>query len=92
MIVGARQGGLSISELLFSWDSHTQQSLEFAEHGAKSKTHPVSISSLGRNTFVNEQGQRRGARLVKADSNGKNCTLQQWYAEEHPWTRNASNL
>ena len=36
MIVGARQGGLSISEkLLISWDFHTQQSVDFTQSGAK---------------------------------------------------------
>ena len=44
-----------------SWDLHTQQSLEFAENGVKNKQkHPVSSRSVGR-------GQRRRARLVKAD-------------------------
>ena len=49
MIVGARQGGLSISEttdLLISW----QQFLEFAENGAKK--HPVSSSSVGIKTLL----------------------------------------
>ena len=44
MIVGARQGGLSIS-----WEFHTQQFLVFAENGAKNKKQPVSSSSVGRN-------------------------------------------
>ena len=37
MIVGARQGGLSISETADLLDFHTQQSLEFAENGVKNK-------------------------------------------------------
>ena len=45
MIVGARQGGLNISET----DFHTHQSLEFAENVEKMR------------------GQRKRARLVKAD-------------------------
>ena len=68
MIVGARQGALSISEaadLLRFF--HTQQSLEFAENGAKNKKNPVSSSSVGRNHVLNERGQRRRSRLVKAD-------------------------
>ena len=68
MIVGDRQGGLSISETadLLGF-SHARQSQEFAENGVKNKKHPVSSSSVGRNSVVNERGQRRRARLVKAD-------------------------
>ena len=36
--VGARQGGLNISETA---DFHTQRSLEFGENGAKDKTTAV---------------------------------------------------
>ena len=49
MNVGARKGGLSISEtLLISWDFQTQQSLVFAENGVKNKKHLVSSSSAGK--------------------------------------------
>ena len=43
MIVDARHS--------ISWDFHAQQSLEFAENGAINKIHPVSSSSVGRNTL-----------------------------------------
>ena len=66
MIVGARQGGLSISEtadlLGFSHITVSRVCKEWREK----KTHPVSSSSVCKNT-VNERGQRRRARLVKAD-------------------------
>ena len=47
MIVGARQGGLDISETA-EWDFHSKQSPEFAENGAENQKHPVSSSSVGR--------------------------------------------
>ena len=41
MIVGARQGGLSISETAISWDFHAQQ---FAENGANKFSRSISQS------------------------------------------------
>ena len=62
MIISARQGGLSISETaVISWNFHAQQSLEFAENGAKKQKHPVMKH------LANESGQWRRARLAKAD-------------------------
>ena len=55
MIVGARQGGLSIS-----LDFHAQQSLEFAANGAKNKKHPVSSSSAGRNALLMREVRGQG--------------------------------
>ena len=87
MIVGARQGGLSISEtadLLGFF--HTQQSLEFAENGAKNKKHPVSSSSAGKNALLMREVRGEGpdwSKLTGSDSIANNHTLQQWYAEEH---------
>ena len=67
MIVGARQGGLSISEtadlLGFSRTTVSRVCREWCEK----KKHPVSSSSAGQKCLVNERGQRRRARLVKAD-------------------------
>ena len=39
----------------------------FPENGAKNKKHPVSSRFCGQKFIVNERGQRRRARLVKAD-------------------------
>ena len=52
------------------------------------KTNKTVSNSVGRNTLVNERGQRRRASLAKADrkvtvKDTNNHTLQQWYAEEH---------
>ena len=38
--------------------------------------------------ILNERGQRRRARLVKAD---RKVLVQQWYGEEHLWSHNVSN-
>ena len=47
-------------------DFHAQQSLEFAENGAKTKTSSEQ-QFCRQKRLVNERGQRRRARLVKAD-------------------------
>ena len=52
IIVGARQGGLNISETADLLGFHTQQSLQFAENGTKNKKHPVSSSSVGINVLL----------------------------------------
>ena len=51
MIVGARQGGLSISETADLLGFSCTTVSEFAENGAKNKKHPVSSSSAGKNLF-----------------------------------------
>ena len=58
MIVGARQGGLSISKTAdHLWFS---QSLEFAENGVKNKKHPVSSSSAGKKTLLMREVRGEG--------------------------------
>ena len=60
MIVGAREGGLSISETadLLAFSSAT--SLGFAENGAKNQKRPVSSSSLGRNALLMKEVRGEG--------------------------------
>ena len=87
MIVGARQGGLSISETAHLLGfSHTTVSRVCREWCEKQKTSSEQ-QFCRQKRVVNERGQRRRARLVKArqegDSNANNHTLQQWYAEKH---------
>ena len=82
MIVGARQGGLSISEtadlLGFSWDSRRS-----TENDAEKK-HPVRNSSVGRNALLIREVRAEGPDWSKlTDSKANNHALQQWYAEEH---------
>ena len=64
VIVGARQGGLSISEtadlLAFSRTTVSRICIEWCEK------HPESSSSAGRNASL-MRGQRRRARLLEAD-------------------------
>ena len=83
MIVGARQVGLSILEtadfLGFSGTTVLRVCREWCE---KQKTSSEQQFSRQKH-LVNERGQRRRARLVKADRSTNNHTLQQWYAEEH---------
>ena len=67
MIVGARQGGLSISETADLLGFSAQQSLEFAENGVKNKKTSSEQQFCGQKRLVNERGQRRRARLVEAD-------------------------
>ena len=57
MIMEWLLGGLSISETadLLGF-SCTTQALEFAENGAKNKKHPVSSSSVGKNTSLISRG------------------------------------
>ena len=55
MIVGARQGSLSISGTA---DLLGFSHLEFAENRAKNKKHPVSSSSTGRNALLTREVQR----------------------------------
>ena len=62
MILGARQGGLYYLRSCCSTGIFTHNSLEFAKNGVKNKKHPVSSSSVCKNT-----GQRRRARLIKVD-------------------------
>ena len=59
MIVGARQGSLSISETA----DVLGFSRELAENGAKNRKHPLSSSSAGKNALL----VRRRARPVEAD-------------------------
>ena len=67
MIVGARQGGLSISEkLLISWDFHTEQPLEFAvsrEWCEKQKT-SSGQQFRGQKCVVNEERSRRDRKVT----------------------------
>ena len=68
MIVGARRGGLSISETADVLGfSHTTVSLEFVENGVKNKKKLSEQKFCRQNCVVIETGQRRRARLVKAD-------------------------
>ena len=72
MIVGARQGGLSISE--------TADPLTFS-HATVSRV----CRELCKKKRSVEKGQT-GQSCQEGDSNANNHTLQQWYAEEHLWT------
>ena len=63
MIIGARQGGLSILETV-DLIVHTQQGREFAENVLQ--CFAKNIQFCGQKRIVNEMGQRRRARLVKA--------------------------
>ena len=78
IIVGARQGGLSISEtvdlLIFSHIT------VFAENGVKNKKRIQW-------EWFEENGQT-GQSWPERDSNANDRTLQQWYAEEYLWTHN----
>ena len=67
MIVGVRKGGLSISETadLLGF-SHTTVSRVCREWCEKQKTSSEQ-QFFGQKQVVNERGQRRRARLVKAD-------------------------
>ena len=80
MIVGATS-----QKLLISWDFHTQQSLDFAENGAKNKKTSSEQQFCGQKRLVNYKSQRRRARLVVADRKVTvtQITLQQWYAKEY---------
>lgn len=49
VLIGARWGGLNISETDDLWGFSHKPFLEFAQNGAKKKKHPVSGSSVGRN-------------------------------------------
>ena len=65
MIVGARQGALSISETaeLLGFPRTT---LEFAENSVKNRRTSSEVQFCGQ-TWLVLRGQRRKARLVKAD-------------------------
>ena len=69
MIVGARQGGLSVSETADPLDrlgfSHTTVS-GVCREWCKKKTYS-ELQSFRQKRVVNERGQKRRARLVKAD-------------------------
>ena len=84
------KGGLSISVIA---DFHTQQSLEFAKNGAKTKNIPVRSSSMGINALlmravrrstalINREGPDWSKLTEKCDGNTNDNALQQWYAEE----------
>ena len=66
MIVGARWGGLSISVTAISWDFHAQQSQVYSEWYKKQKTSSEQ-QFCGQKRAVDERGQRRRARLYKAE-------------------------
>ena len=64
MIVGARQGGLSISEntdLLGFFTHNSLSSLEFANNGAKNKKTSSEQQFCRQKHLGNERGQRRRA-------------------------------
>ena len=67
MVVGARGAGLSISEPLIYWDFHAQPSLEFTENGPKKEKISSEQQFCGPKCLVDARGQRRMARLVRAD-------------------------
>ena len=54
-------------KLLISWDFHAQQSLEFAENGAKNIIYKGDQQFCRQKCIVNQRGQRTMARQVKAD-------------------------
>ena len=69
--------------------------LEFAENGEKKQKTSREQQFCGQNHVVNERGEEKGQTdqsWQERDSNANNQALQQWYAEEHLWTDNASNL
>ena len=78
MIVGARQGGLSISETadLLGF-THTTVSRVCREMARKEKA-AVCMSS----TVLVREG-KNWPKLNEGDSRRNNHALQQWYAEEH---------
>ena len=82
MIVGTRQGGLSISETADLLGFSCTESLEFAENGAKTSSEQQFCRQK---RFVNDQ---TGQSWQEGDSNANKHALQQWYAEEHRWTPN----
>ena len=92
------QTGVWVSQkLLISWDFHAQESLEFAENGAKNKN-TSSEQQFCRQKHVLLMREVSGEGPVdcrsweEGDGNANNRTLQQWYAKEHLWTHNVSNL
>ena len=79
IIVGARQGDLNISEIAYLLGfSCTTVFQMYREWWKKQKTSSEK-QFCRKNRLFNDRGQRRRARVVKADRKLKMKTLQQWY-------------
>ena len=76
-------------KLLISKDFHVQQS-QSLQRMVRKKTKTSSEQQFYGQKHV-AKGQT-GQSWQEDDSNANNHALQQWYAEEHLWTHNASNL
>ena len=93
MIVGVRQGGLSISETA----DHAQQSLEFGGNYEKNNNNQWAAILQGKPLLLMREVREEGHH-TELKSDWKVTVMQitmnyiQWYAEEHLWTHNVSNL